>query len=73
MVQQQLSTKARVTVTVEVMCSSTWGLRAEAQQIFDQAAVEATNHIRKLTAEDNCVQVVGDPVVTMISSVLDKQ
>lgn len=65
----RLTTKARVQLTIEVESDSYWGPDSTAQQIFDQAASGALGRLR------NSLEgyiVIGEPVVTMVTSVEDR-
>lgn len=76
-----MNVRARVTVTVELVASSTWNPEVTAEQVARQAKDDAIAALRnglvigglRMGRDDKTgAQVVGEPKVTMVIAELDK-
>ncbi len=57
---------ARVTLTIEVNVSSTWGDGCDLAQVYQQAEREARNHVEHHFANQRGVRIVGPAKVEAI-------
>lgn len=69
---QKITAGASVRVTLEVYALGTWGSECSAAQVHKQAAEEAMHRIRDMLSRVPHVRVVSEPVVTMITSEVER-
>lgn len=65
---KKVKATARVQLTVEVSLSQPWGGECNIDQLYDQAARQATEYLarqlRRVEGDGNAMRIVGEPRVT---------
>ncbi len=63
-----MSVYAKVTVTLEILCPSSWSEDTTMKQITKQAKDDALGIIRKINNHDTRIRLIGDPKVVSVSA-----
>lgn len=59
---------ARITITLDVRCSSWWDNEATVAQVMDQGGAETVNAVKRAMNNGHLdYKVIGDPVVGLIT------